>query len=117
MISTCSQSAPCSMVRAHSAPSCAKSADRIDGAMSVLGAMFVVILRQYGRTMLKKLSLYQGPRDSSSAGSSNCPKYGLLYAAIGVSHSPTSGIIFSRLWQGRVAPYELHDILTLHGII
>jgi len=33
MISTCSQSAPCSMVLAQSAPSCAKSADRIDGAI------------------------------------------------------------------------------------
>lgn len=39
MISTCSQSAPCSMVRTQSAPSCAKSAERIDGAMRVLGAM------------------------------------------------------------------------------
>lgn len=43
MMSTWSQSAPCSMVRAQSCPSCAKSADRIDGAMMVLGAMAVSI--------------------------------------------------------------------------
>lgn len=39
MISTCSQSAPCSMVFLHSAPSWAKSAERIEGAMIALGAM------------------------------------------------------------------------------
>lgn len=53
MISTCSQSAPCSMVRAHSAPSCAKSADRIDGAMRVLGA---ILCRVFG-IVLKMLSV------------------------------------------------------------
>ena len=40
MISTWSQSAPWSIVRAQSAPSCAKSADRIDGAMIAFGAIF-----------------------------------------------------------------------------
>lgn len=40
MMSTCSQSAPCSMVREHSLPSSAKSAERIDGAMIALGDMF-----------------------------------------------------------------------------
>lgn len=39
MMSTWSQSAPCSMVRAQSWPSWAKSADRIDGAMIALGAI------------------------------------------------------------------------------
>jgi hypothetical protein len=43
MISTCSQSAPCSMVRAHSGPSWAKSADRIDGAMIALGAILSTV--------------------------------------------------------------------------
>lgn len=40
IISTCSQSAPWSIVFAHSAPSLAKSAERIEGAMIALGAMF-----------------------------------------------------------------------------
>lgn len=40
MISTCSQSAPWSIVFAHSAPNFAKSAERIEGAMIALGAMF-----------------------------------------------------------------------------
>ncbi len=39
MMSTCSQSAPCEMVREHAAPRSAKSAERIDGAMMALGAM------------------------------------------------------------------------------
>lgn len=39
MMSTCSQSAPCSMVREHAAPSSAKSADKMDGAMIAFGAM------------------------------------------------------------------------------
>lgn len=39
MISTWSQSAPCSIVLAQSAPSCAKSADRMEGAMIAFGAM------------------------------------------------------------------------------
>lgn len=40
MISTWSQSAPCSIVRAQSDPSWAKSAERMDGAMIALGAIF-----------------------------------------------------------------------------
>jgi hypothetical protein len=40
MMSTCNQSAPCSMVRAQSWPRLPKSAERIEGAMMVLGAMF-----------------------------------------------------------------------------
>lgn len=39
MISTCSQSAPWSIVFAHSAPNFAKSAERIEGAIIALGAM------------------------------------------------------------------------------
>lgn len=39
MMSTCNQSAPCSMVRAQSWPRLPKSADRMDGAMMVWGAM------------------------------------------------------------------------------
>lgn len=42
MISTCNQSAPCSMVLAHSVPSWAKSAARIEGAIMALGAILVV---------------------------------------------------------------------------
>jgi hypothetical protein len=39
MMSTWSQSAPRAMVREHSAPRSAKSAERMDGAMMALGAM------------------------------------------------------------------------------
>lgn len=39
MMSTCSQSAPCSMVRAQSWPNWAKSADSTEGAMMALGAI------------------------------------------------------------------------------
>lgn len=39
MMSTCNQSAPRSMVREHSAPRSAKSAERIDGAMIAFGAI------------------------------------------------------------------------------
>lgn len=37
LISTCSQSAPCSMVFEQSAPSAAKSAERMEGAMMAAG--------------------------------------------------------------------------------
>jgi hypothetical protein len=39
MISTCNQSAPWPIVREHSSPSLAKSAERMDGAMMAAGAM------------------------------------------------------------------------------
>lgn len=42
MISTCSQSAPWSIVFAHSEPSFAKSAERIEGAIIAFGAIFEV---------------------------------------------------------------------------
>lgn len=42
MISTCNQSAPCPIVAAHSSPSRAKSADRIEGAIMAGGVIFVV---------------------------------------------------------------------------
>lgn len=42
MISTCSQSAPWSIVFAHSDPSFAKSAERMEGAMIAFGAIFAV---------------------------------------------------------------------------
>lgn len=41
MISTWSQSAPCSIVREHASPSAAKSADRMEGAMIAEGAMML----------------------------------------------------------------------------
>lgn len=40
IMSTCSQSAPWSMVAAHSSPNRAKSADRIEGAMMAGGVIF-----------------------------------------------------------------------------
>lgn len=49
MMSTCSQSAPWSMVREHSWPSWAKSEASIDGAMMGLGAIFGVVTGGGGR--------------------------------------------------------------------
>ena len=49
MMSTWSQSAPWSIVREQSWPSCAKSAERIDGAMIALGAIAAVFRESYER--------------------------------------------------------------------
>lgn len=42
MISTWSQSAPCSIVREHACPRVAKSAERMEGAMIADGAIVLV---------------------------------------------------------------------------
>ena len=44
-MSTWSQSAPLDMVLAHSRPRVEKSAERIDGAMIVFGAIFVAVAK------------------------------------------------------------------------
>jgi hypothetical protein len=98
MISTWSQSAPCSIVLAQSAPSCAKSAERMEGAMMALGAMVGKnwqVLRfsrkgvlRYKSKVLQKIALKSQNPDSSrtSRNKKKCPRGSLtvMVSVVGV---------------------------------